>query len=171
MGKRTVAVPAGYIAKGLSLGMLNDSSVYCTYRPEDGELANPYINPNKVMCVGENSDFIKYSKCGSDDEHKCMVDVLSNPHFLITTSSLEEAKELAKTKDYCPLLAELYYDKGADGIGAEISAVNGTLRVMYTTDPMHRAQYVNLDIRADIDEVFANDLSLFTTLQSYLEDK
>lgn len=51
MGKKTVAVPAGYVAKGLFLGMLNDSNVYCTYRPENSELSNPRRNPSKDTCV------------------------------------------------------------------------------------------------------------------------
>lgn len=53
MGKKTVAVPAGYVAKGLSLGMLNDSNVYCTYRPENSELHNPHRGPSKDVRVGK----------------------------------------------------------------------------------------------------------------------
>lgn len=93
-------------------------------------------------------------------------EVLSDTHFLITVGSLEEVKNIAKSAESYPVLAQFYYD-GVNGVGAELSVVNHELIVIYCTDD--ETDSVCFDTITDVDSILESEMSLMSTLQRYLE--
>ncbi|VYU48656.1 hypothetical protein [Clostridium paraputrificum] len=159
MGEKRVAVPAGHIAKSLSFGTLADdlSSVTTLQsQPEDNQIVSRMSNLKL-----DRGQFI--SKTCANEK---LDEILSRTHFLITVESLDEVKNIAKSAESYPVLAQFYYD-GIDGAGAELSVVNHELVVIYCTD--EETDLVSFDVIKDSDELLESEMSLMSTLQSYLE--